>query len=52
MKAYNLYYTYHKINKYPLLQPDIDNIMNHQYLTYQSKKVNMKDVKVVECILI
>lgn len=52
MKTYNIYYKYNKINKYPLLKSDIDKIVENKYIIYQNNKVQIKDVKIIECTLI
>lgn len=57
MKAYNIYYNNGRINNKPLTLNEIKNdILNKDYIYKQYndyvQKINVKDIKIIETILI
>lgn len=63
MKAYNLYYQNERLNNRPLSKEDLikDVLSNKKEYIYKTKifnndtkimKINVKDIKIVECIVV
>lgn len=52
MKYYNIYYKYNKINKYPLLKSEIEDILKQKCVIYNHNKINVKSLNIIECTII
>lgn len=63
MKAYNLYYKNERLNNRPMSKEDLEKniLQNKKEYIYKKKifgnttdiaKINIKDIKIVECIIV
>lgn len=57
MKGYNLYFNETKLNSVPLTRDDVKIIQSNKYINKKIdnstvQKILVKDIKIVECIIV
>lgn len=57
MKAYNLYYLNEKINKRPLSESSVNEIMKYPYISKINKnesiiEIETKKIKIIKCTIL
>jgi len=56
MQKFNIYYGYNKINKKPLKEEDINNIMSNKFIykniNSQNIKINTSKLKIIKCTVL
>jgi len=56
MKKFNIYYGYNKINKKPLKEEDVTNVLNQKYIykviDNKNIRINISDVKIIKCTIL
>jgi hypothetical protein len=56
MKKFNIYYGYNKINKKPLKEEDVRNIMSNKYIYKMiddnNVRISTSDIKIIKCTIL